>query len=345
MRTIALRVLVSCAFSFTATLAHAQTDLERATARDAANNGRAAFDAARYEQAIDSFSRAEALVHAPPHLLFLARSQAKLGRLVAAHETYLKITREALKPNAPKAFSDAQSAAEQELPAVDARLPSVTVTLQGAPADGVTVQMDGAPLPSAMIGIPLPADPGSHVFKASGTAASEPVTLTLAEGAKASVVLQLHAASGPAPAATSSPPTESLTADTGDRSPMSGSGLRIASYASFGVGALGLGLGTFFLFKAGSTRKDADGLYSQCRAVSAQGNCGSLRDQFAEKDDSADQQRAIGVTGVVVGGVGVAAGITLLILDAGRPKNTAQGAPFHVTPVIGSNTLGLAGTF
>jgi len=57
----------------------AQTDLERATARDAANSGRAAFDAGQYERAIDSFSRAESLVHAPPHLLFMARAQAKLG--------------------------------------------------------------------------------------------------------------------------------------------------------------------------------------------------------------------------------------------------------------------------
>ena len=79
MRTFALHFLASCAFSLTATLAHAQTDLERATARDAANSGRAAFDAGQYERAIDSFSRAESLVHAPPHLLFLARAQAKLA--------------------------------------------------------------------------------------------------------------------------------------------------------------------------------------------------------------------------------------------------------------------------
>ncbi|MEO6603218.1 MAG: hypothetical protein ABIQ16_25260, partial [Polyangiaceae bacterium] len=164
----AISFLVPGALLLTASLAHAQTDLERATARDAANNGRGAFDAGQYEKSIDSFTRAESLVHAPPHLLFLARAQAKLGRLVAAHETYLKITRETLKPNAPRAFRDAQAAAELELPALDARLPYVTVTLQGAPSDGVTVQMDSTSLPAAMIGIPLPADPGQHTFKASG---------------------------------------------------------------------------------------------------------------------------------------------------------------------------------
>ncbi len=348
MRTNALRVLISCAFSLTATLAHAQTDLERATARDSANSGRAAFDAGQYEQAIDSFSRAESLVHAPPHLLFLARSQAKLGRLVAAHETYLKITRETLKPNAPKAFSDAQSAAEQELPVVDARLPSVTVTLSGAPGDGVTVQMDGAALPSAMIGIPLPADPGSHVFKASGNATSDPVTVTLSEASKQIVVLKVHrtsdASAAAAPPAAGSAPDAALGSDTADR-PSHGSGRRVAAYASFGVGALGLGLGTYFLVKASNARKDADALYGQCRAISPQGNCGTVRDQFASKDNAADGQRAIGVTGLVVGGVGVAAGITLLILDAHGSRQSARHDAPRVTPVIGLNTLGLAGTF
>jgi hypothetical protein len=159
--------------------AFAQTDLERATARDAAQAGHDAFDAGQYDKAIDQFSRAEQLVHAPTHLLYLARAQAKLGKLVAAHETYLKITRETLAPKAPKAFVEAQSAAASEQPTVDARLPSITVLVKGAGASSASIEMDGTALPSAMIGIPLPADPGQHVFKASApSAASDPVTIT-----------------------------------------------------------------------------------------------------------------------------------------------------------------------
>lgn len=341
--------LVPGALLFTAAVAHAQTDLERATARDAANSGRAAFESGQYEQAIDSFTRAESLVHAPPHLLFLARSQAKLGRLVAAHETYLKITREALKPNAPKAFNDAQSAAEQELPAVDARLPYVTVSLQGAPADGVTVQMDSISLPEAMIGIPLPADPGQHTFKASGTATGDPVTVTLAEAAKQTVVLKVHStglpAAGAAPIAgpagpivtsASSPQAEPLAADT---SQLKGSGLRLASYASFGVGAVGLGVGTYFLLKSSSTRSDANKLFDDCHTK------GPCEDRVNAKDSDANSQRTIGVAGVVVGGVGVAAGITLLVLGSSSSSNSARQNTPHVIPVVGLDTLGLAGTF
>src|SRR6187455_375906 len=203
----AMRIIPSLASSvcvlIAAQSALAQTDLERATARDAANNGRAAFDAGKYEKAIDYLSRAEQLVHAPTHLLYIARAQTKLGRLVAAHESYLKINRETLAPNAPKAFVSAQAAAEQEQEALDDRLPSVTVALQGATtAPDLVVQMDGNALPSAMIGIPLPADPGEHVFKASGpTITSDPVTIRLAEAGKQTVTLTLRSTGAAPPVA------------------------------------------------------------------------------------------------------------------------------------------------
>ena len=330
------------------TVAVAQTDLERATARDAANSGRAAFDAGQYEKAIDQFSRAEQLVHAPPHLLFLARSQAKLGRLVAAHETYLKITRETLKPNAPKAFSDAQVSAEQELPAVDARLPYLTVTLQGAPADGVSVDMDGTLLPAAMIGIPLPADPGSHVFRATGTATSNPVTVTVTEAAKQTVVLKLKSTALPAagPAAVGAANTNVSLGDplAGDHA-QHGSGLRIASYVSFGVGAVGLGVGTYFLLKAKSSDDEAGKLFDQCVAIDRSGKCGSIRDQYEAKNNDANSQRNVGIASMVVGGVGVVAGVTFLILDAGSSGKSARQSTPHVTPVFGLNSVGLLGTF
>jgi len=331
MRTISSLISGLTVF-LAAQAAYAQTDLERATARDAANNGRAAFDAGQYEKAIDSFSRAEQLVHAPPHLLFLARAQVKLGRLVAARESYLKITRETLSAKAPKAFVDAQTAAEQEQGAVDARLPSVTVVLQGAPADGVVVQMDGTTLPAAMIGIPLPADPGQHVFKASGSATGTPVTPAAG------------AAPTGAPAASTPASTEPVTVDS---SQVKGSGLRIASYVSFGLGAVGLGVGTFFILKSSSTRSESDKIYDDCRTGNPLGKCLDpiKQSQIRSKDSDADSQGKIGVIGLVGGGVGVIAGITFLVLDASSGNKSAHQSTPHVTPVFGFRSLGLVGTF
>ena len=330
------------------TAAFAQTDLERATARDAANSGRAAFEAGQFEKAIDQFTRAEQLVHAPPHLLYLARAQAKLGKLVAAHETYLKITRETLKPNAPKAFSDAQGFAETELQAVDARLPYVTVTLQGAPAEGVSIDMDGTLLPSAMIGIPLPTDPGQHVFKATGSAVSEPVTLRIAEAAKQTVVLKAHPVAV-APPTTPVTPVTAGTTSTNPPPPDAGSqgtsGLRVASYVSFGVGAIGLGVGTVFLLKAKSSDDEAGKLFDQCTTIDPGGDCGPTRDEYESKNSDANSQRSIGITSMIAGGVGVAAGVTFLLLDVSKSSNTARRNEPYVTPVIGFNHVGLVGAF
>jgi len=356
--------------------AFAQTDLERATARDAANHGRAAFEAGKYEKAIDYLSRAEQLVHAPPHLLYMARAQAKLGRLVAAHETYLKITRETLAPNAPKAFLSAQAAAEQEQDALDDRLPSVTVALQGATtAPEVVIQMDGTALPTAMIGIPLPADPGEHVFKASGpTITSEPVTIKLSEAAKQTVTLVLRSTGAARPvaaatpghpaqaavaagavastapaantAAASEPAAESASADS---SKGHGPGLLIASIASFTLGAASAGVGTYYLIKAGDTRNKSDAIYQQCVADTGGGedSCKDTvrRDQTLALDADADHQTKLGIVGLVGGGVGLIAGVTFLIVDVNRSDKSARQSTPHVTPVFGFRSIGVVGTF
>src|SRR5688572_28290531 len=84
--------------------AAAQSDEQRAAARSLATDGAAAFNEGRYQDAIDMMTRAESLVHAPPHLLFIARSEENLGRLVKAREAYLKIVKEQIPPGAPGAF-------------------------------------------------------------------------------------------------------------------------------------------------------------------------------------------------------------------------------------------------
>src|SRR5215213_7964423 len=100
-------------------------DTERATARSAAQQGIAAVLDGRYSEGVDLLERAESMVHAPTHLLYLARGYEKLGKLVRARETYLKLTKEELKPSAPKAFRDAQAASVSELARLEPRIPTI----------------------------------------------------------------------------------------------------------------------------------------------------------------------------------------------------------------------------
>src|SRR4051794_4053633 len=95
-RTVAALLTLSIAASHVAFtyVARAQTDEERAAARAAATEGAKAYDEKRYGDAVELFLKAESLLHAPPHLLYLARSYEKLGKLVKAQETYSKLTHE-----------------------------------------------------------------------------------------------------------------------------------------------------------------------------------------------------------------------------------------------------------
>ncbi len=347
MRTL-LSVVVSGLIFVTTGSAFAQTDTERAAARDAASSGRAAYDAGQYQKALDSLMHAEQIVHAPTHLLYIARSQAKLGKLVAAFETYRKLTREALASDAPQVFVDAQTSAQEEQQALEGRVPWVTVTVHGEGEKDAAVTMDDAKLPAAIIGIRLPIDPGQHVFKAKAPSAeSPPVTVVLAEGGNASVELKL-AASGVE--AASAPPAakggeQSITTDT--LNTKGSSSMRIASYAALGVGAVGLGLGTFFVIKGSSTSDSADELYDSCSASSPGGKCSdeATEDEILAKDNDASSQRTLGAVALVAGGAGVAAGVTLLILDMNSAHTAARLGGPSVRPWVGFRTVGLTGSF
>ena len=109
------------------------------------------------------------------------------------------------------------------------------------------------------------------------------MTVTVTEAAKQTVVLKLKSTALPAagPAAVGAANTNVSLGDplAGDHA-QHGSGLRIASYVSFGVGAVGLGVGTYFLLKAKSSDDEAGKLFDQCVAIDRSGKCGSIRDQY-----------------------------------------------------------------
>ena len=328
---------------------HAQIDEQRAAARALATDGSKAFNEARWQDAVDLFIRAESLQHAPPHLLFLARSQERLGRLVRAREAYLKITKETLPGNAPQAFRDAQASAEQELRTLEPRIASLTIRVEGAEgAADMTVMVDGAPMPGALVGVPRPIDPGEHRIEAVAAGfRGEPAAVKLLDGerkelalrltkdpnAVAPVTTPLTTVPAPPPVEATSPPAESAG---------SGQGMRIGSYVAFGVGALGLGAGTYFLIDSRSKRSDADAKAEEC---AARGPClasDPLAGEVASLDDDARSALTLSIVGFAVGGVGIATGTALLLMSS---SNETQTSGFSIRPLIGLGTAGVVGKF
>ncbi len=340
--------------------AQAQSDQERAAARAAANQGGDAYDAGRYQEALGLFQNAERLVHALPHLLYIARSSEKLGKLVEAREAYLKMQRETVKPSDPEAFREAQAAASKELAAIEPRLASVTVKLDGATAQEATVTMDGQPLSAALVGLPTPTNPGEHTFEAKAPGklpASQRVAV--GEGGKQSITLTLqpdpNGAAAPAPGA----PGDAAAAPGGSTEPppgepdhpSGGKSLRVPAYIALGVGVIGLGVGTVFIIGGSGDSKDADKKFNACLAGNVEGDkaCHDADAQKAVKDldDSAAKKKTLSVVGFAVGGAAIATGIILLVVDKGGDSKAAKHEPPRprITPQIGFNYVGLSGSF
>jgi hypothetical protein len=328
------------------TPAVAATDDEKAGARAAATQGQAAYDNKRWAEALDLFTRAESLVHSPVHLLYKARALVQLGQLVKARETYLSLTREESTSSSPAVLKAREDAAK-EVAQLEPRLANLTVKVDGAGAAEANVTMDGVKVPSALIGVARPADPGQHTLQASGNGvASDPQTVSLKEGGGATVTLLLKPAAGAAPAVVP-PPNAALSpavpaaavAATPPADSGKGNGLRTASYVSFGVGAVGVVLGTVFALKAKSKYSDGNALCDGQNPCNLSQSDADRREQLGKDGDSA---KTISIIGFVAGGLGVAAGTTLFILSG---KKESEPAHAGIHPWIGLGSAGLSGRF
>lgn len=350
---LAIGTILVAAGLITAAPAGAQTREQKAGARAAADAGADAYDAGKYAEAADLFERAERLVHAPPHLLYAARAHVKLGHLVEARELYLTLTRERLPDSAPRVFRDAQQMGERELAEVEPRLAYVSVVVQGsAGAASVRVTRNGEEVPGELLGVPTPSNPGDYSYQALADGMESTATvIKLREGARETVVLTLRdlpgrqksAAQPGASGAEGSAAGSSLRSAPADTPPSSGGRpFLVGSIAGFGVAVAGGVVGTLFLVKSIDTQDEADSRFAECNRLGTCPEFSPLAEEIIRVDNDAAQQRVIGIAGLVTGGVGLAAGITFLVLDQNRSTATSRA---HVRPLIGTSFVGLAGSF
>jgi len=315
--------------------ARAQTDEERAAARAAATEGLRALEAGRYKEALDFCTRAEKLMHAPTHLLLIARTQTKLGHLVEAQEAYIRIQREALAPDAPRAFVDAQAAAAQEQQALAPRVPALKVTVEGALPSDVTLMLDGQRMPSALIGLSWPINPGEHTLSAkSANAASDPLPVTVVEGTTQDLKLTLKpTGSGSNAMVGASGAGGEAGADHPEHH--GSTGMRVAGWIAIGVGVAGFvtaGLSTL------DNRSDRNAANALCTPQCPD----SKRTQIDTDDQNANQAATLAWVFAGVGVVGLATGVTL-VLAGGKSSAPAQSG--QIQPWVGARSAGITGTF
>lgn len=280
---------------------------DKATARELAQEGIAAAQGGDCSTAIDRLERAEALFHAPPHLQYLARCYAKLGRLVDAAETYRKLTLETLPPNAPPAFKEAVAEAEVELPKIEPRLGRLTVTPAQAYPE-LAVDVDGKTWPSAAFGVPRVIDPGSHVVKATAKGHQpKEQTVEVAEGAAESVTITLSPAATATATASAAPTTPGVEP--------SGPPWRTVGLVTAGVGAaIAIAGGVTYLMASSKF----DSLETDCPNRTCPGSVdfAGRRDQI---EDLTSLSRILGIGG----GVLAAAGVALFFVAPGSTQGDA----------------------
>jgi hypothetical protein len=312
----------------------AQSDNDRATARDLGQRGEAALAAKDWKHAEEDFHRADALFHAPTLTVGLARAQAAQGKFVEAWENYHRVIIENVTSSA--GFARALSDAQAEIGAIEGRRSRVTVTVTGADAPKVTI--DDVPVRVEALGIERFVDPGPHVVKAAADGCAPAMqSLTIAEGATQTVALVLQkdvgalVAPAPTPGAIEASYPTSVEPTKSSGGPSTG---RVLGFVAFGIGGAGLAEGII-------TGIVAIGKHSDLAKVCPNGTCPPGEDSDL---NTYHTMGTLSTVGFIVGGVGVAAG-TVLVLTSPKSKAAAPATGFSVTPYLGFGMAGATGTF
>ena len=315
--------------------AQAVDDKTRNAARSLAEQGRDVYDKGDFERARDLFHRAYALVPAPTIALYEGRSLAKLGRLVQAQEAYLRAVRTPLSADSPEPFRKAVHEAEGEETALEPRIPKVTLSMAGPGAQGpeLAVTVDGEPTKAELLGVEMPINPGPHVVLAAAKGGEQTrVAFSIDERERKSVEVnvgpaKLVVASPAAPAHPPDPPAPDKPVQT------RASWQKPAAFVAGGVGVAGLATGIIAGSMSASRYSDAK---SECpNHTCVEGSPG------ADKLDSFRSLRTVSTIGYIVGGVGLAAGVTLFVLAPSEHTESAASAGLW----LGPNGAGVMGAF
>lgn len=300
--------------------AHAQQQPDsntKATARKLANEGIKLFDQGRYAEALEKFSVADSLVPAPTLGLRAARCLVKLGRYVEASERYVEVTRMQLDRGANPALRKAQADALVERDQLLSRIPTLEVVLEGPVGDGVAITVDDHPMAGGLVGQKQPIDPGTHKIAAKRGETVVTTEVTLAEGSSQQAVLKLP----PLPPKPLPPPP----ADPGKTQ-------RFVGWTVVGVGAAGVVIGALNGVLALSTQSS---LLQKCPDRKCPPSAYGQESLY-------DAMRAISSVGFIVGALGLASGIPLVI-TAKRPD--AEPPKASLTAIIFAGGAGVRGEF
>jgi hypothetical protein len=319
--------------------ASAQSNADRATARQLTAEAERKLAARDYEAAHGLLAKAYALVPSPMIKVGMGRAKAAQGQLIEAQQHFVDASNVPARPNEPASWAPARETARREAEAITPRLASLEFVVDGPPGPGavhVTIddhdEVTRATLENA---IPRAVNPGAHALRAEAEGFKPFETrVSAAEGEKKKVSIRLQAsapatAAKPAPAERPrpGPPGGEPTDDKGSHwSPVAIGGL--AAAGAFGaVGAV-------------------TGIVSWTRVRAIETRCKDAPCQPGERAniDSARKLGNISTIAFVGAGVGAAVALGAYLMASPSPK--AGKAPAgKVRAFVGPGLLGVSGDF
>lgn len=298
-------------------------DLQR-IARSKGEEALKLYGADRWEEARRLFHEADKLYHAPTLLLYEARCERKLGKLLEARATYERLIAEVLPPNSPKAFLEAQEVAKEELDKLRTRIPVVKIAIRGVSPQSAKVTIDGSPV-SVIEGNMTELNPGNHRIEASVGGANPFVRyFSVSEGGTKTIDLELRKNT------TQAAPVAPPPSDAGDGGTK---GSLVPGGVALGIGAAGIVAGAvtgaLSLGKVAELKERCQGSLCPTADKGAAGSAGLLGD--------------VSTAAFIAGGVAAATGIVLVIARPGGSQKAAGPSPFQAT--IGPFGVHLRGSF
>lgn len=325
-RPLAAALTLAAAIALAPGHAAAQDGDKKAIAEAAFVRGRELMDQGKPAEACPKFEESARLDPSVGAFLNLGLCNEQLGRTATAWARY----KEAATLAHATGDADRLRTAEEFAGKLAPKLSRLRIDAE-TPAAGLVIKRNGEVLGAALLGDPIPVDPGEHTIEATAPGFSSwSTTIVVGKDADAKTVS--------VPALVADPnvkPVEKI--DTPPVAP-STNGLRIAAFVAGGVGIAALGVGAVFGGLATSDVGKADPLCPE-KKCNAEG--------FALIEGA--QTKALASTiGFGVGGAALAAGVVLFFVSRSPSKEPGPEAPrAWLVPSFGPHGGGasILGTF
>ena len=278
------------------------TSADKSLATQLFKEGRALVDQGRVAEGCRKLEESQRLDPGGGTLLNLALCHEKEGRTATAWAEFTEALGIARKDDRPQRAEIAQ----QHIEALEPTLSRLTVQVPPASdLPDLEIKRDGTAVRRAAWGTAMPVDPGDHLIEAFALG-KIPWKHTVTVGGKAdrqtiAVPILENAPIAPTPLATSATSGPAPTPLVEVKKPISP-----AAWVAYGIGAVGIGVGTYFGVNAISNQKTADTNCpaDKCNAAGTSANSDAI------------QAANLSTVGFGVGILGVGLG-TFLVLSRG----------------------------